>query len=139
MILAAALRTELADHRGGALWIAHDALGPLDESAVRARLGRSDLATYVGTLDDQILGYGLAHTEPVGADTLAVIDEISVTDDARAVGLGETLLDALVAWAADRDTIGIDATALPGDRQAKNFFEAHGFTARRLIMHRKAR
>ena len=31
--------------------------------------------------------------------------------------------------------MGIDATALPGNRATKNFFEAHGFTARLLVMH----
>jgi GNAT superfamily N-acetyltransferase len=134
--LALALRAELADHRGGALWIAHDALAPLDETTLAARLGAGDLATFVGTLDGHPLAYALAHTEPVGTETLAVIDEISVSADARTVGLGETLLDALVTWAADHGALGIDATALPGDREAKNFFEAHGFRARRLVMHR---
>ena len=32
---------------------------------------------------------------------------------------------------------GVDATALPGDRLTKNFFESNGFTARLLIMHRR--
>ena len=30
-----------------------------------------------------------------------------------------------------------DAMALPGHRATKNFFEAHGFTARALVMHRR--
>ena len=34
-----------------------------------------------------------------------------------------------------RGCVGIDAIALPGHRAAKNFFEAHGFTARALAMH----
>ena len=134
--LAADLRAELADHRGGPLWSAHDALRPVDRKAIAARIGTGDLATVVGTLDRHILGYGLAHVEvlPDGR-RLAVIDELFIAEDARAVGLGEIILGALVAWASDASCLGIDATALPGDRLAKNFFEAAGFTARRLVMH----
>jgi GNAT superfamily N-acetyltransferase len=95
------------------------------------------LATLVGTLDDHVLAYGLAHLESIarGDGTLGVIDELFVAEPARAVGVGEVLLAALVAWCRDAQCIGIDATALPGDRQAKNFFESAGFKARRLIMH----
>jgi GNAT superfamily N-acetyltransferase len=67
---------------------------------------------------------------------LGVIDELFVAEPARAVGLGETLLGALVAWCVAAQCIGIDATALPGDRLAKNFFESAGFKARRLVMHK---
>jgi hypothetical protein len=34
--------------------------------------------------------------------------------------------------------VGIDAFALPGMRETKNFFEGSGFTARLLVMHRQA-
>ena len=78
----------------------------------------------MGTLDDVVLAYGLAHLTTVrDGRTLAVIDELLVAEPARAVGLGEAVLAALVAWAADHGALGVDATALPGDRTAKNFFE----------------
>ena len=90
----------------------------------------------VGTLDDVVLAYGLAHLTIVrDGRTLAVIDELLVAAPARAVGLGEAVLDALVGWATEHGALGVDATALPGDRTAKNFFESAGFTARRLVMH----
>jgi len=60
-----------------------------------------------------------------------------VEPEAREVGVGEAMADALVAHCDDRRCIGIDAPALPGHRAAKNFFEAHGFTARALVMHRR--
>jgi GNAT superfamily N-acetyltransferase len=60
---------------------------------------------------------------------------VFVEEGARGVGLGEAILEDLVAWFADRGCVGVDAPALPGHRQAKNFFEAHGFVARLLVMH----
>ncbi len=136
--LASDLRAELADHRGGALWTAHDALDPVDADAIRSRLSTQDLATIAGTLDGHVLAYGLAHRETLDdGRRLGVIDELFVAEPARTVGLGEIVLRSLVAWAAATGCLGIDATALPGDRLAKNFFEAAGFTARRLVMHHK--
>ena len=134
--LAADLRAELADHRGGALWAAHDALDPLDAEAIRSRLAGPGLATIAGTLDGHVLAYGLSHTETLDdGRRLGVIDELFVAEAARTVGLGEIVLRSLVNWAATEGCLGIDASALPGDRLAKNFFEAAGFTARRLVMH----
>jgi GNAT superfamily N-acetyltransferase len=134
--LAADLRAELADHRGGALWAAHDGLDPVDADAVRARLDAAHLSTVAGTLDGHVLAYALAHVETLDdGRRLAVIDELFVAEPARTVGLGEIVLRSLVNWAATERCLGIDATALPGDRLAKNFFEAAGFTARRLVMH----
>ena len=136
--LAAALRTQMSTERGGPLWAAHDALPTATSEILTARLEAKDLGTLVGTLDNAVLAYGLAHTEPVGGNGLiGVIDELFVLEPARAVGLGESLLRALVDWCTEAGiTHGIDATALPGDRLAKNFFESAGFKARRLIMHK---
>jgi hypothetical protein len=36
-----------------------------------------------------------------------------------------------------RGCSGVDATALPGNRATKNFFEESGFTARLLVMHHR--
>ena len=136
--LADALRAQMSTERGGLLWAAHDALPTATSELLTGRLATPGLATMVGTLDGAVLAYGMAHTEFVGAnDLLGVIDELFVLEPARAVGLGETLLGALVEWCNTAGvTLGIDATALPGDRQAKNFFESAGFKARRLIMHK---
>lgn len=135
--LAEALRVQMADQRGGPLWAAHDALVPPTPETLSGRLSDPGLVTLVGTLDGHILAYGLAHTEVVpGTGLLGVIDELFVAEPARAVGLGETLLGALVAGCVAAQCVGIDATALPGDRLAKNFFESAGFKARRLVMHK---
>ena len=62
--------------------------------------------------------------------------ELFVEPPARSIGVGESMTDALLALAAERRCIGVDALALPGHRATKNFFEDQGFTARALTMHR---
>lgn len=135
--LAAELRSDLAGQRGGDLWASHEALPAPTEASLALRLADPALTTLVGTLDGVVLGYALGHLSALAdGRTLAVVDELLVAEPARAVGLGEVLLGALTDWATGAGALGLDATALPGDRQAKNFFEAAGFTARRLVMHR---
>lgn len=134
--LASELRRAAAGQRGGPLWTVSEALPEPTAERLGERLADPQLATIVGTLDDVVLAYGLAHLTTVrDGRTLAVIDELLVAEPARAVGLGEAVLAALVAWSTDSGALGVDATALPGDRTAKNFFESAGFTARRLVMH----
>ncbi len=59
-------------------------------------------------------------------------------DGARAVGVGESLIECVLAFTAEQRCVGVDALALPGHRAAKNFFEGSGFTARAIVMHRPA-
>ena len=90
----------------------------------------------VGTLDGVVLAYGLAHlSDRPGRPHPGRVDELLVPEPARAVGLGEAVLAAWWPGRATTERLGVDATALPGDRHAKNFFESAGFTARRLVMH----
>ncbi|MDQ1404050.1 MAG: hypothetical protein QOG03_2366, partial [Actinomycetota bacterium] len=91
-----------------------------------------------GTLDDVVIGYAAARIEVLRTgDRLAVIDELYVEAEARAVGVGEAVMASVVEWAGSQRCVGIDAMALPGDRNTKNFFEMSGFTARLLVMHHR--
>ena len=65
-----------------------------------------------------------------------MVEDLFVLDEARSVGLGETLMDALLDWCRARGCRGVDAVALPGHRATKNFFEESGFTARLIVMYR---
>ncbi len=138
--LAEQLRDELVPMRGGELWAATLAASePLADHYAAAAAG-PDSALVVGTIDDVVVGYGTARIDVLRDGTrLAVIAEVFVEVEARAVGVGEALLDALCTWCDAQRCDGIDAVALPGHRAAKNFFEAHGFTARLLTMHAKRR
>jgi len=60
-----------------------------------------------------------------------------VETGARGVGVGTALMDAAVAWCAERGCDSVDALALPGDRTTKQRLEASGFTARLLTLSRR--
>ena len=101
-------------------------------------LGRDDAAVVVGTIDGSIVGFGTVEIETLRDGTrLGVIGEIFVEPEARAVGVGESIAELIVEFCSAAGCLGIDASALPGARDAKNFFERSGFTARALVMHHK--
>lgn len=100
----------------------------------------ADRLLVVGTLEGMVSGFAhgriLDHGEGLRR---GVLDACYVERAARGVGLGRLLLEAALDWFEARGVDGIDGTALPGDRQAKNFFESAGFKARMLTMHRPSR
>ena len=127
---------ELRPMRGGDVWAASRPGRPIADR-LRAAVAADDELLLAGTLDDVVLGYALARVATLtDGRPIAVVDDVYVDPAARGVGLGEALVEALVTWARDRGCIGIDAVALPGHRETKNFFEAAGFTARLLLMHK---
>jgi GNAT superfamily N-acetyltransferase len=136
--LAALMRAELGAMRGGALWVERDAWPEPLEDAYSAVLARDDALLLLGTFDDVALGFAAVVVEQLRSGAhLGVITDLYVEPEAREVGVGEVLVDALVEHCRIAGCIGVDATALPGHRAAKNFFETHGFTARALAMHRR--
>jgi GNAT superfamily N-acetyltransferase len=69
--------------------------------------------------------------------TNGLIECCFVETGARGVGVGTELLDAAVAWCAERGCSAVDALALPGDRTTKQRLEAAGFSARLLTLSRR--
>jgi GNAT superfamily N-acetyltransferase len=135
--LARALHDELTAMRGGALWAARDARPEPLAGTFAALLTDPDVRVVVGLIDDVIVGFGVLELETLSSgERLGRITELFVEAPARAVSVGQTITDSLVAVAADHRCVGVDALALPGHRATKNFFEEEGFTARALIMHR---
>ena len=123
--------------RGGALWAQREARAADDRASLAAALADDDRAAVVGTIDDVVVGYGVVHAEALRSGArLAVVEDLWVEPEARGVGVGEAVMDRLVAWAEGRGCIGIDALALPGDRATKNFFESFGLVARAIVVHR---
>lgn len=123
---------ELREQRGGALWArqtGRDAPLVLD-------LADPGSGAWIGAIDDEPVGYALAHVEPIDGGTLAVLTDVFVLPGARGVGVGEALLDAAMAWAEAQGCAGIDSIALPGMRESKNFFETAGMVARAIAVHR---
>ena len=66
-----------------------------------------------------------------------MLNGLYVDPGAREVGVGEAMMDLVLAWSEERGATGIDAVALPGDRATKNFFERFGLTARAIVVHRR--
>lgn len=129
----------VVDQRGGAVWTRREAPAePRDEvlAAWFDDLDATRLAV-VGTVDEVTVGFALIALDTLhDGRKLAVVSELYVEPEARAIGVGEAMLDLLVSWARERGAIGIDALALPGDRATKNFFETFGLTARAILVHR---
>jgi GNAT superfamily N-acetyltransferase len=136
--LASALRAELGEQRGGTLWSVREARPEPLEPTLRALLERDDTCVVVGVIDDAVVGFGEVELETLrDGSRLGVIGDLFVEADARAVGVGEAIAGALIDFCRGAGCVGIDALALPGAREAKNFFERNGFTARALIMHHR--
>ena len=122
--------------RGGAVWSRREARRDPSRTLAAAL---ADVATsvIVGTLDEVVVGYGVLRIETLDdGGLLGVVDDLYVEPDARGVGVGEALMADLVERAIAAECLGIDALALPGNRETKNFFEASGLTARAIVVHR---
>ncbi len=134
--LTRAAIAELTPTRGGGVWRAAEARAEPIEKGIGALLDDPDALVVVGTIDGVTVGYAVVRVEHLGdGSRLGVIDDIFVETEARGIGLGEAMMTDLVAWSVDHRCFGMDAMALPGHRQTKNFFEESGFTARKLVMH----
>ncbi|MGI8810004.1 MAG: GNAT family N-acetyltransferase [Acidimicrobiales bacterium] len=127
-----------ARERGGRVFVAREARAEPFDAGLRADIADPDVLVLAGTLDDVVLGYATGRVEALrDGSSLGVIHELFVEPDARAVGVGEAMMEQLLEWFRLRRCSGVDSTALPGARETKNFFEESGFTARLLVMHHR--
>ena len=126
--------------RGGSLYVRREA-GLVAKALLRPGgldrlLADPRRRVLVGSVDDDVVGVALGHLDAVGEATVGVVDGCYVDVEARRLGVGRALLDALVAWFSGARCRGIDVAALPGDRAMKSLLEASGFKARLITMHR---
>lgn len=135
--LAGQAVAELRAGRGGAVWVRREARRSPYEPTFEHQLADPDHHVVVGTLDDDVLAYGVAHVEKLrDGGVLGVLDDLYTEPEARELGLGEAMMELLIAWCTERGCFGIDAFALPGERHTKNFFESFGLVARGIVVHR---
>jgi ribosomal protein S18 acetylase RimI-like enzyme len=136
--LADAARAELAPTRGGAVFVEREGRAAPVEPTLRQDLDDPDVLLVAGTIDESVVGYACGRTEVLrDGSRLGVIGDLFVLDGGRSVGVGEAMMDLLLEWFRAQGCAGVDATALPGNRATKNFFEGSGFTARLLVMHHR--
>lgn len=139
--LEAELVASVLARRGGPLLVG-SALGGGDEGSGDDRLGpllhRHDALVLVGALDLVVVGFAVSTYDTDGQGSRwGRLGACFVEEEARGVGVGRLLLEQSLAWMAEQGCAGADGAALPGDRGAKSFYEAAGFKARLLTMHRE--
>ncbi|MDZ7679652.1 MAG: GNAT family N-acetyltransferase [Acidimicrobiales bacterium] len=135
--LATAAIAELTPSRGGAIWARREARPAPVEASLSAAIDNSDHHVVVGELDGVVVGYAAVRIEVLrDGGLLAMLDDLYVDPEARGVGVGETMMNAVLGWADERGCLGIDSLALPGNRETKNFFESFGLVARAIVVHR---
>jgi ribosomal protein S18 acetylase RimI-like enzyme len=95
--LAVAATAEKLGQKGGALWARREGRPAPQEATLRSALDRPDHEVAVGTLDGVVVGYGVVRAETLlDGGRLGVIEDIYVDPGARAVGVGETLMNHLI-------------------------------------------
>lgn len=135
--LAREVRAELTPTRGGAVWAVREARPEPVEAWLERSIEDPTQLLLVATLDGVVVGYAACRIEDLrDGSRLAVIDDLYVTEGARQVSLGETMMNEVLIWATEHRCRGVDALALPGNRAAKNFFETFGLVARAILVHR---
>jgi GNAT superfamily N-acetyltransferase len=128
---------ELSASKGGSTWARREARQEPVEASLAAAISDDAQLVLCGTIDDVVVGLASVTVETMADGALlAVIGELYVEPEARGVAVGEALMDAVVEWSRTQGCVGIDALALPGLRDTKNFFEAFGLVARAIVVHR---
>ena len=65
---------------------------------------------------------------------LGRVETLLVDPGARGSGIGEALMNGVIHELRRHGCSSVDAHALPGDRETKNFFESFGLKARLLVV-----
>lgn len=129
---------DLVARRGGAQLVGTvDGGGDIPWPRALHELLADDLTlALIGTLDDAVTGFGVCHQHVRLNHRRGVLDACFVEPEARGIGLGRLLVDTMTSWLEAAGCDGVDGFVLPGARESKNLFEAAGFKARILVMHR---
>jgi ribosomal protein S18 acetylase RimI-like enzyme len=122
------------------IWSAADGLAEPVAETIAVFLEDGPWSGYVGEIDGVPVGFLLVCDESLlprgGGRTIAAARFIYTQPEARQVGVGEAMMDSWMEDAGSRGVALFDAYVSPGHREAKNFFESHGFVARSIVMHR---
>lgn len=123
------------------MWPLFDGLDEPLEDSLRAILDDDESILMIGEIDDVPLGMLWARSEPMleraGGERVGVIRLIYTEPGARGVGVAEAMIRPTLARLRESGHRRFDARVSPGHRHAKNFFEANGFAARLILMHRE--
>jgi GNAT superfamily N-acetyltransferase len=129
--LRAIAREEARGKKGGALFV--DELDALHAEAPGGPSEPPPRTTLVGLIGDAVVAYA----EVSRTGRVALIEELYCEPGARRVGVGDRLVAASCELASSWGCTYVDSVALPGDRDTKNFFEAHAMVSRLLRVSRE--
>ncbi len=133
--LLQAAGTELTGRKGFWLHARIDApFATIEQTALDVLT--SPWVTVIGTIDRVVVGVACGRIHTMHRDgAVGVIEGLYVEEGGRGVGVGDALLLELLDRFKAAGCIGVDSWALPGERETKNFYEAHGFSARVITVH----
>lgn len=121
------------------MWPLADGFPEPVEKALEEAVQAADQHVLIGQVEDVPFGFLYARTEsllPQGLDETVGSIRLVFTDmEAREVGVAEVMRDEMMDRFRREGITKFDAHVLPGHRLAKNFFEAGGFSARKIVMH----
>lgn len=106
------------------------------ESLQARHLRDPNLFTVVGIYADEVVGIACARIHETTGERIAILEACFVEPDARGVGVGTSLIEAVSQWSAEVGASALEARAHPGDRETKRLLEAAGFKTRLLILRR---
>lgn len=133
-------RDHALNERGGEVLLGREVRPVPVDTSMHDDLRAPERHVLMGCLGDEPVGFAVARVEQLhSGDRIAQVVELFVEPDARDVGVGAALMDALIDWAVDQGCAGIGSVVLPGDRASKNFFESYGLVARAIAVHRDLR
>lgn len=121
------------------IWALTDGLDERFDMSLFHAMSDDESWLVVGEIDGVIVGFAWGTIEPMldraGGERIGRVRLIYTEPEARGVGVGHEMLEHVVGTFRDIGIRYFDAPVGPGQRAAKNFFEAHGFAARSIIMH----
>ena len=97
---------EQMDGRGGYIWSRRETSTVPYILSLEAAMSSPDEEVWVGTLDSAILSYARAKVEVLRTgEYLGLVTDIYVTPEARSVGLGEALINVIIAGCSERKCV----------------------------------
>ena len=122
------------------VWRLTDGLPEPVDAALEMILADPQAHLVAGAIDGAVFGFlhgTIGELLPQAGDRrIGTVEHVFTARPAREVGVAEAMIDLFLQTLATEGIDLVDAIAPPGQRNTKNFFESHGFKARRIVMHR---